>query len=110
MANTHGKKTQEQLSHTRTAYAIAQQRAAQAVAAWAIGDHDAHEGERTDDIAAVYDALVKGRPDPSKTLHAGIGGNIELSDTVGALMAVSEDAGYLYGLAVGLALRRGGGQ
>jgi hypothetical protein len=89
----------------RRAYAVAQQRAARAVTAWAV-ESDALE--RTDDIGAVYDALLKGKPDPSKTLHAGIGGNVKLSDTVGELMAASEDAGYLYGLAVGLALCHGG--
>jgi len=100
------KSLQKRASEMRRAYVVAQQRAAQAVAGWAIGDDD---GERTDDIGAVYDALLKGRPDPSQTLHAGIGrGNIALSDTVGELIAASEDAGYLYGLAVGLALSSGG--
>ena len=107
MSKSHATKLREHLSHTRKAYVLAQQLAAQAVTGWATGI-DGGVVERTDDIGAVYDALLKGQPDPSKTLHAGIGSNRALSDTVGALMAASEDAGYLYGLAVGLALKSGG--
>ena len=91
----------------RTAYAVAQQRAARAVAAWAIEDDPT---ERTEDIAAVYASLVKGWPDPAETLHAGISDNIALSDTVGEVMTASQDAGYFFGLAVGLALKSGGAQ
>ena len=90
----------------RTAYAVAQQRAAQAVTGWLTEEA---RSDRSTAIGAVYDALIKGRPNPAETLHAGIGtSNLELSNTVGELMAASEDAGYLYGLAVGLALKNGG--
>lgn len=99
--------SKEPASALLAAYPIAQRLAAKAVHEWAV-DCGGDWSDRGDHIAAVYAALVKGELDPSKTLHAGLGGNRELSDTVGALMAVSEDAGFLYGLAVGLALKNGG--
>lgn len=108
MSKSHATKLRDHSTRTRKGYALAQQLAAQAVNGWAIGDPARDGMDRSDDIGAVFDALCKGEPDPSKTLQAGLGGNRELSDTVGALMSVSEDAGFLYGLALGLALATGG--
>lgn len=104
MSRAHATKFSDPI---RKAYAVAQQQAAQAVTGWLTEEAPS---ERSDAIGAVYAALIGGGPDPSATLHAGIGKNRLLSDTVGELMSVSEDAGYLYGLAVGLALKNGGGQ
>jgi hypothetical protein len=89
----------------RKAYAVAERLAAQAVTDWAV---ESDAVERTEHIGAVYDALGTKQSDPSKRLYAGLGDNRVLSDTVGELMAQSEDAGFLYGLAVGLALGKGG--
>ena len=108
MSKSKKKSTKESGKELRQAFALAQQRAAQAVTDWATGLDQLRSEERNDDIGAVYDVLVKGKPDPAKTLYAGIGRDIpDLSDTVGEFWSDAQDAGYLYGLAVGLALSKG---
>lgn len=101
-----------------TAYTVTAALAAEAIREWAINGLPGLDA-RDRDINRVYDALAKqqGEPDPNRVAHDAIDkhlgdaeGRLEASDAVTAVFAQASDAGYIYGLAVGLALEKGGGR
>ena len=96
------------------AYAVAEGLAVAAVRKWAINQGNSEE--RDNDIMAVYEAFTEysQRPDPSERVQGAIrrlitdrAASLAISDDANALMTQAMDAGYLYGLAVGLAMARG---
>lgn len=87
-----------------TAYAVAEGLAAAAVRTWAIDGGSTWE-QRNEHVATVYNALLKAshRDDPFPKLAEH-----PASDVAVELMTAATDAGYLYGLAIGLAMAKGG--
>ena len=99
------------------AFAIAERLAPAGVRAWLIHGYDSTE-QRGNDTSAVYDALVRsGRQsiDPQDVVIAALDQYVTDSDVrltaidaTTSLLTNALDAGYLYGLAVGLSLSKGG--
>ena len=99
------------------AFALAESLAPAGLRDWLITGHDGVE-QRGNDAAAVYDTLVRrqhGGIDPQAVVNAALDRYVSdqdvrrrASDASTSLLVVALDAGYLYGLAVGLALSKGG--
>ena len=98
------------------AYIIAEKLAAIHVRVWAI---DAQSGteDRNDAIGAVYDVLTEysGRREPQQLIQEVLDQHVadvqlrnSACDGTTDLLVQAADAGYLYGLAVGMALAKGG--
>ena len=80
------------------AFPVAERLAAAAVRDWAIDPHAMDDAERNNSVGAVYTALVKAAK--REPYNADDDAAIDLFND-------ASDAGYLYGLAMGLALRNG---
>jgi hypothetical protein len=96
-------------------FAVAEGLAARAVTTWVVtaGGSDA----RVDHIELVRQAVSKaaGQPDAIAELHRLIDehitdrtSNIQCADAATSLLVAAAEAGYLYGLALGIALTKGG--
>jgi phenylpropionate dioxygenase-like ring-hydroxylating dioxygenase large terminal subunit len=94
------------------AYAAAERLAAVAVRDWAINGSHTWEN-RNDDVETVHKTLLqREKLDPISALSAEIdtyttgAERIRMCDMAAAIYTPAAEAGYLYGLALGLALAR----
>lgn len=114
-AKKAAKKTADPMAE---AFAIAEALAPAGIRDWLINGYDCSE-KRGEDTTAVYDALVRRRCEGGLDPQAVINRTLEqvtdqrlqfdaLEASTG-LLVTALDAGYLYGLAVGLAFAKMGG-
>lgn len=106
-------KSEKETDPVATAFAVAEGLAVVAIRRWVLDC--ANSAERDSDYTAVYSALCANRTDPIEDIHSAIaqqisdrGELVRISDLATALLTRALDAGYVYGLAVGLAMTRGG--